>query len=173
MAFVRPEILAALTRWREVLIGLGVAALGLWVIGLGGYVFQGLGGLVAVLGLALAFVARRRLRFHRDGAAPGVVQVTEGQITYLAPAGGGFAALSELREIALGFDPAGRPFWQLFQTGAPPLAIPVSAAGAAALFDVFVALPGADPARILTALDRRPAEGTVTVWRRNHRPALT
>jgi len=97
MSFVRPELRAALWRWREVIAGFAVAGFGAWLAMLGGYFFYGLGGLVAVLGLALAWVAWRRARFHGQGAAPGVVEVTEGQITYLAASGGGFAGASRPR----------------------------------------------------------------------------
>lgn len=173
MSLIRPELKRTLSRWREVLTGVAVAVVGGWAATFGGWFYQGLGAVIVALGLALAYVGWRRLRFHREGDAAGVVEVTEGQITYLAPAGGGFAARTELTEISLGFDVAGRAHWRIAQTGAPPLSIPVSAAGADALFDAFVALPGANPARILAALDRRPADGPVTVWRRNPRLALT
>ncbi len=172
MPLIRPDLAAALTRWRDVLIGGAVALAGLWVATLGGLFYLPLGGLVLATGLALAWIGWRRLRFQRATAAPGVVEVTEGQITYLAPAGGGFAAFSELVEIALAFGAAGRAHWRLNQRGAPPLAIPVAAAGADALFDVFVALPGADAGRIIAAQDRTPAQGGVTVWRRSARLAL-
>lgn len=173
MALIRPELRAALWRWREVLGGLALAGFGAWIVLLGGYFFQGLGGAVVALGLALALVAWRRVRFHGQGNSPGVVEVTEGQITYLAPSGGGFAALSEISVIDLAFTISGQRVWRISQTGNPPLTIPVSATGAEALFDSFVALPGGDPARILAAMRRRPVEGTVTVWRRAGRLALT
>ncbi|MBB4022715.1 MULTISPECIES: hypothetical protein [Actibacterium] len=170
---IRPELRAALARWREVLIGLGVVLAGLWLFGLGGLFFQAAGALSCALGLALGLVALRRLRFRRDGSAPGAVEVTEGQITYLAARGGGFAARSEITAVALGFAPGGQAQWRISQTGAPPLAIPVAALGAEALFDAFVALPGAQPSRFLAALDRNPADGPVIVWQRNAAPALT
>jgi len=173
MPLIRPELKDALTRWREVLIALGVAGFGLWLISLGGWLFFGLGTIAAAIGAALACVGWRRLRFRRDGSAPGVVQVTEGQITYFSPTGGGFAALSELREISLTFDAAGRPQWRLAQVGEAALIIPAGAKGAEALFDTFVALPRADPARFLDAIERKPTAGAITVWRRAGRLALT
>ncbi len=173
MSLIRPELKKTLTRWRDVLTGFALAGAGGWIVTFGGWFYQGLGLLIVALALGLSFVGWRRLRFHRDGQAAGVVEVTEGQITYLGPTGGGFAARTEVTEIALAFDAAGRAHWRIAQTGAPTLSIPVSATGADALFDAFVALPGATPARILAALDRRPHQGPVTVWRRNDRPALT
>lgn len=173
MSFVRPELRARLWRWREVLNGAALALAGLWVFSFGGLFFQGLGLLLIVLGAGVGIVALRRIRFRRLPTAPGVVEVVEGQITYLAPEGGGFAAQSELSEIVLDFDAQGTAHWQLSQTGGPRLTIPVDAVGAEALFDTFVALPGAEPARILAALERPAAKGAVTVWRRRQHLALT
>ncbi|MGB8624021.1 MAG: hypothetical protein WCD16_14500 [Paracoccaceae bacterium] len=173
MSFVRPELKRAILRWREVLFGGVILLAGGWIYSLGGLFFHALGLCAAALGLAVGYVAWRRLRFLRGGEAPGVVEVTEGQITYLAAADGGFAALSEVTEITLAFNAAGRPCWRIRQEGGPPLSIPAAASGAEALFDAFVALPGAEPARILAALDRTPASGAVTVWRRKRRLALT
>ena len=161
MSLIRPELRRAFWRWREVLIGLGVALAGVWLFTRGGLFFQG-----------LALVALRRVRFRRPAAAPGYVEVMEGQISYLAPETGGFAALSELTEVTLIETPQGRA-WRLGQAGSPALVIPVDAARAELLFDVFAALPGAEPARILAALDAPAGSGGITVWRRANRIALT
>lgn len=173
MSLIRPEALATILRWRELLGGLAIAAGGLWVMSWGGAFYLGLGGLIVVTGLGLAWAAAWRLRFHVDGAAPGVVQVDEGQIAYLAPRDGGFVALSELTSVDLVFDATGARHWRLSQSGYPTVTIPAAAKGAEALFDAFVSLPGARPGHILAALDRTAEEGPVTVWRRTHRPALT
>lgn len=173
MSPIRPEALATILRWRELMGGLAIAAGGVWVMSWGGLFYLGLGGLVALTGLGLAFSAVRRLRFHVTGAAPGLVQVDEGQIAYLAPGNGGFVALSELTSVEMVFDARGGRHWRLAQAGLPTVTIPAAAAGADALFDAFVSLPGARPGHILAALDRRPEEGPVTVWRRDRRPALT
>ncbi|WP_212524970.1 hypothetical protein [Actibacterium sp. MT2.3-13A] len=172
MSLIRPELRRAFWRWREVLIGLGVALAGLWLFTRGGLFFQGIGLIVGAAGAGLALVALRRVRFRRPASAPGYVEVMEGQISYLAPETGGFAALSELTEVRL-IDTAQGRAWRLAQAGAPALAIPVDAARAELLFDVFAALPGAEPARILAALDAPVPPGGITVWRRANRMALT
>lgn len=102
-----------------------------------------------------------------------MVQVDEGQITYLAPDNGGFVALSELDTVEMVFDRQGARCWRLSQEGYPTVTIPAAAKGADALFDAFVSLPGARAGHILAALDRPPSDGPVTVWRREGRPALT
>lgn len=166
MSAIRPEALAAILRWRDLFGALAIVAAGLWVFGFGGYFYQGLGLVFALTGAGLAFVAIRRMRFRSGGAAPGVVEVDEGQIAYLSPEGGGFVALSELEQIALVFDRGGRPHWQLTQPPLPSVQIPLNTTGAEALFDAFAALPGAHPGHFLAAHDRPVSDGPVTVWRR-------
>jgi len=173
VSFLRPEIRALLDRSREMLAAGGMALAGGWVFTFGGWFFQGLGLALMLLSLALAYVAIRRLRFLTHGAAPGIVQVDEGQITYLAPGNGGFVALSELTELELVFDADGARLWRLTQSGFPTVTIPAAAQGGDALFDAFVSLPGARPGHIVAALDRTPDQGPVMVWRRERHPALT
>ena len=54
---------------------------------------------IAAAATALALQALRRLRFARDPAAPGLIEVDEAQITYLSSLGGGAVSLAELAEI--------------------------------------------------------------------------
>jgi len=84
-------------------------------------------------------------------AAPGVVEVDEGQIAYLGPAFGGFVALPDLVEIRL-VTMRGRRLWRLRQTDGQVLLIPVDATGAERLFDAFASLPGMDMAALVAAL---------------------
>lgn len=173
MSPIRPEVAALFARWREVLGAVALGLAGLWVFGFGGYFFQAIGVGLVLVGASAVVVAVRRLRFHAEVAAPGLVQVDEGQITYLAPQDGGFVALSELTALDLVFDAQGGRLWRLTQMGLPAVTIPAAAQGADALFDSFVSLPGARPGHILAALDRTPDQGPVTVWRRARPPALT
>ena len=166
MALIRPEAAAALRRWREAIAGAALILAGLWLARLGGAFFLVAGVLAAGLGAALALIAWRRARFRHDADAPGMVEVVEGQIAYYAPSGGGFAALSEIEEVAVTITAAGRPAWAIGQRGAPTLIIPMGAAGAEALFDAFLSLPGARAEPFLAAAHRRPGEGPVTLWQR-------
>jgi hypothetical protein len=131
MSFLRPEVTAALHRWREVLAGLGVIGAGGWIASLGGPFWQGLGALVGLAGLGLALGGLRRLRFRPVGLAPGIVRMVEGQIGYFGPETGGFAALTEVQALRLEPRPGG-PVWVLEQADGP-LEIPVAAAGAEVL----------------------------------------
>ncbi|MBK5934523.1 hypothetical protein C8N32_104171 [Rhodovulum imhoffii] len=172
MSFFRAQAIARLLLWREVLIGSGALGLGVWLASRGGALFYVLGAVVVLAGGSMIWVALRRLRFGMGGQAPGMVEVREGQISYLAQAGG-FAALSELTEIRVIFDDRNIRFWQLFQDGLPTLTIPADATGGGDLFDAFVSLPGARPVVFLAARARPASDGPVTVWRRRAGPALT
>lgn len=162
MSFVRPGAAAALTRWREVLVGMGCLALGLWW-GFGtrgllpyiGYALIGLAGLLIVMGV-------QRARFRVPGRGPGIVRVTEDQISYFGPLTGGTVALGDLASLSLQSD--GKPaHWVLCQAGQPDLYIPVTAEGAEALFDAFARLPGLRTEQMLAELSR-PRHRNAVIW---------
>jgi hypothetical protein len=156
---IRPEIAAALVRYREALGAGCVVLAGLWLMSLGGYVLVPLGIFVAGIGGILTLTALRRARFAQTVAAPGVVELDERQISYLAPELGGFISLDELVEIRL-LAMRGRRMWRLKQADGQALLIPVDAEGAEKLFDVFAALPGIDTAALVLALHPAAPEKT-------------
>ena len=164
MAFLRPEAVAALRRWREPAAAAAVAAAGLWVVSFGGPFFAVLGGAAVAVGAGLGLIALRRMRFSRAVGAPGLVEVVEGQIGYFGPVHGGYAALAELTEIVL-MSHRGQRAWRLRQADGAVLFIPVAAAGAEALFDAFAGLPGLETHALLAALDAPPETARI-VWRR-------
>lgn len=151
VTWLRPEAREALWRWREVIWAGAVAAVGLWLIWLGGWLLGPLGVLVVLLALGLSVQALRRMRFALDVDAPGVVQIDEGQISYMGPSVGGFVSLPELVELRL-MTLRGRRLWRLKQADGQALLIPVEAEGAAALFDAFASLPGMDSGALVAAL---------------------
>ncbi len=170
MGFLRPEVIAAARRWREVLISAAVALLGVWVVVQGGPFLLLVGLAIAALGAGLALIGWRRLRFAQGVHDPGVVQVLEGQITYFGPTEGGFAGLSALTEITLTRH-AGRRVWRLSQSGGEVLYIPTAAEGADALFDAFAGLPGLDTSVLLAAISGPPEIARI-VWRRRNARVL-
>jgi hypothetical protein len=157
---IRPELMAPLRRWSEVLTGLGIAIFGLWAMQSRDQFFQLLAGLVVLAGLALAFAGWRRLRFQKDGQAPGIVQVLEAQISYFGPETGGFIGAGELVELHLLSD---GPAWRLIGQDGTRLDVPVAAEGAQALYDIFAALPGIEMGRVLAALDA-PVGQAQALW---------
>ncbi len=182
MNLIRPEAQAALWRLREVFGAVGLAAVGLWLAGLGGYVLVPLGAIVVVLAAGFGLLAWRRLRFAQAGDAPGVVELDEGQISYFGPDVGGAVALQDLVELRL-ITAGGRRLWRLRQQDGQALLIPVSAMGAERLFDAFAALPGMDTGVLVAAVDPvgRAEPGRVVtlgsdsrvIWRRPARAVLT
>ena len=184
---IRPQVRDWLHRWREVIAAAAVAGGGLWLMGLGGWVLTPVGlGLIA-LAFGLVVLALRRLRFWHGVAAPGVVEVVEGQISYFGPDAGGFIALPDLVELRL-VVLHGRRHWRLKQADGQALLIPAAAAGAGLLFDAFASLPGMDSQALVAALEGGPgaAAGRAlataghdasvigpVIWRRASRLALT
>ena len=170
MSFLRPDAQALLTRWSEMACALLVFAAGLWLIRLGGYFLGPVGAALSLFAGAWALLALRRARFQRPVSAPGVVEVDEGQVGYLGPTFGGYISLRELVEVRM-IRLHGQAHWRLKQADGQTLLIPATATGAAALFDAFASLPGADTAAFAAALDLRG--DAQTVWRHPARVALT
>lgn len=166
MSLLRPGAAQVLRRWREVLVALGLAALGLWWVLTGFGLVEWLGWALMTAAAALTLAGLQRLRFRRGGGGPGVVVVDEGLIAYLGPVTGGTVARSEITALAL--DPGG-PHWVLSQPGQPDLRIPLDAEGAEALFDAFAALPGLRTEHMLARM-RRPGPEPETLWQRHARP---
>lgn len=162
MSLIRPELVAAAHRGREIIAALALAALGLWAASQGGYLLTPLGLALLALGLGWALTAWRRLRFQQEGEAPGLVRVTEAQIAYYGPRVGGFVGLPDLAEIRL-LTLRGRRIWKLRQGDGQMLHIPVEADGAEALFDAFAALPGIDIAALVAALGSETASDSKVI----------
>ena len=175
MPLIRTDVTLLLTRWREVIVAGVLAAGGLWVVWRGGYLLVPVGGAVVAFAVAWGFLGLRRMRFAQGVAAPGWVEVDEGQVGYLGPAFGGYVALPDLVEIRL-LTMRGRRLWRLKQADGQVLLVPVDAAGAERLFDAFASLPGLGSADLLAALSPAvagsgqtlpgPDATTRVVWRR-------
>lgn len=163
MSLIRPEIQAAIWRWRESFFGIGLLVMAAWwgltMLGILRWLALALavfGGLLVVAGLQ-----RGRFRLGTEGA--GVVRVVEGQLAYFGPDVGGAMAISELTVVSL--DSRQRPpCWVLSQPGLTDLNIPVDAHGAEALFDAFSALPDFEVAVMLERL-RQSGRDKFVIWR--------
>ncbi|MCP4818871.1 MAG: hypothetical protein GY883_06770 [Shimia sp.] len=166
MSFIRPEARAAIAKWREVLIGLGVLCLGLWWAS-GGGLLRWIGFAVLIAGAALIVSGIQRARFRRGTGGPGVVQVDEGEVAYFGPLNGGSVAVRALSRLVL--DGRSSPaVWALYQPGRQPLHIPVTAEGGEALFDAFSSLPGLKTEQMLAKLTD-PKPEPVLIWAKDDR----
>jgi hypothetical protein len=169
---IRPEAAEVILRWREALLGATGVLLGIGMMATSS-------GLSALLGLALALVGAvlgisgiRHARFDTaEEDAPGLVEVDEGQITYLSPVMGGAVALDDLVEVVFRRTAMGEAFWKLVSTQAT-LYIPEGARGAEQLLDALAPLPGFDGGKMIRAVRAR-REATVKVWSRPDHAALT
>ncbi|WP_425099920.1 hypothetical protein [Tropicibacter sp. S64] len=160
---IRPEAAAALARFREVFIGLAVFAVGLyWGFFTGGGILHWIGFVVLLLGIALAWIGLRRARLYREGGGAGIVEVTERQISYFAPDGGGIVSVDGLRQVRIEVLDLMVVQWVLAGRDGL-LAIPIDAEGANALFDVLSALPGADFETAITAMSATEPHSYV-IW---------
>ena len=101
MTLIRPELANALWRAREVIAAAALGLFGLWLVSLGGWLLQAVGGMALLLSLGWGWQAFRRMRFAQGGEAPGIVEVDEGQISYFGPVTGGAVSLPDLVELRL------------------------------------------------------------------------
>lgn len=155
---IRPDAIAALARWREVAVFGLLTATGIWLAARGGIILLPIGGTVAAIAAVLTLAALRRLRFSQPVAAPGLVELVEGQVGYLGPVVGGFANLDDLIEIRL-VTLQGRRLWRLKQADGQTILIPVDAEGSDQLFDAFATLPGMDATAMVASLTPQPGTG--------------
>lgn len=163
MSFVRPDLRRRLARWSELAAALAAALAGGLIMRMGGFLFLPVGAVLTLLSLGWALTALRRLSFQREVAAPGLVEVVEGQVGYYGPTFGGMIALADLAELRLS-EFHGALQWRLRTVADEVLLIPVDAAGAERLYDAFATLPGIDMAALSAALDKGAA--TLPLWRR-------
>ncbi|MDO5642159.1 MAG: hypothetical protein Q4G26_07195 [Paracoccus sp. (in: a-proteobacteria)] len=164
MGLIRPELARWLAPRRELLTAILCMGLSAWVASWGGWFFAGLGYLGFMLCAGWLLGSWRRLAFHRDIAAPGLVEVVEGEIRYFgARAMGGVVALRELSEIRL-LRLNGHDHWRLKTRAGEALLIPVESRGADQLAGAFAALPGLDLGRVSAALAQKNAPSLRVVW---------
>lgn len=171
MSFFRPEAMAAVTRWREVIVAGVIMAIGVWIAWPpGGMIVTGFGYVLIGLGAVAMVPAVRRARFMTGGQGPGVVQIDEGRILFMGPETGGAMALDDMSVLSVRRSRDGAAAWVLADAS-QLLVIPVDASGADALFDAFAALPGLHIDRVIAAVQSR-THGSQRLWARHAPVAL-
>ncbi len=166
MSFIRPEIVEGLQKWREVLAGVIVVAIALFMMqdGLGGRFWAGV--LIGCLGLGLIVSGVPRARSRTKGGGAGVIEVDERRIIYFGPLSGGSMAVEDISRIAA--DPNRR--WVLTSLSGDLMTIPMDAEGRDALFDAFAALPGLSASKLADTIQGDVTSRTV-LWEKP-RPRL-
>lgn len=127
-----------------------------------------IGGLMMLIGAALAADGALRLARPPDGGGAGVVAVSERQITYLSGTGGGAVSLDRLSRVAVSHAVGRAPVWLLVDGEGNRIAVPADAEGAQQVFDALSPLPGLGQATLLRAM-RDTAPGTRDLWSRGPR----
>lgn len=165
MSMIRPNAAKELSRWAEPLAALALILLGLWWALTAFGVLMWLGWGLTGIGSVFLLLGIRRVRFWRGTGGVGHVEVDEGTITYFSAEGGIVLPIDALARITLTTQSDTRQ-WLLHARGFAPLSIPVTASGAAALYDVFASLPGIQMESLLRHLGSA-ARNDVVIWSRN------
>lgn len=165
MSFIRPEAQQTMMRFREVLVGVALDLLGLFLILTGRGLAVWIGVAICIGASVLILAGVQRARFRKGAGGAGVVSVVEGAVSYFGPLTGGVISIREMKRLT--FDPRQTPpHWVLEQTGHEPLYIPMNAEGAEALFDAFEGLNGINTQHMLRVMNDPPA-APVTIWQRD------
>lgn len=162
---IRPEARDAIYQWREVIMGVGIAALGAyWVVNYFG-LLKGIGFLLVLLGIAITYVGVQRARFRQNSEGPGIVTVVEGEISYFGPLSGGAVSIEDIEQITLRTS-MGQRSWHIKRAAETPIDIPTNARGAEALFDVFTMLPKLNIEFMVKKLSQKD-DKDVLIWQKD------
>lgn len=168
MNWIRPEARAFIMKWREVAMGAILFAIGLnWTLtgyGLAPYV----GAVLVLIGTAVLYTGWRRVQLPAGGGGPGVVEVTERQITYLSAQGGGALAVDGLLRVEVATTPDGALTWHFLAEDGGRLDIPGAATGAEGLLDALVSLKGVNYDQASAAI-RASGADRFLIWQRDQR----
>ena len=168
MSFVRPEMREALWRWREVLIGAAITAVGAnWALTAYG-LLAWLGWPVLIIGLALLVAGVQRARVKQRTGGAGVVELDEAQLTYFLPQGGVVVPLAEIARIEIETTPGGAGRWVFTDLKGQRAMIPADAVGAERLLDALAHFPGASYNRVIEASGADGAQSFV-IWQKQTR----
>ncbi|MGI9389119.1 MAG: hypothetical protein ACR2O1_03600 [Boseongicola sp.] len=169
MNLIRPEAAAVLSRWREVLAGLVVALIGVWLITnrFGALYLIGWG--LSVGGFSMMIAGIRHARFPAGSGGPGIIELDERKLTYFSPETGGSVSLDDLLKIAIRTTDAGPfvsdMFWEWTDTTGQTLAVPSDAEGSEQIFDALSALDDVDYDAVMKA-SGEVTENYFVVWKR-------
>ena len=170
MSFIRPPVIKHFSKWREAYFVVGVLLFGAWMYLHGSatanLIFQGLGLVVSLVGIILLRTTIQRIRFKRAQKAPGIVDVTEREISYFGPMHGKTISLESLLKIELRESEAYAAIWVLHHSEGDPMIVPTTAKGSDRLFDAFTSLSGVKMDALVGAINQTPIEAKV-IWQRS------
>lgn len=175
MPFIRPELKERFPflrqNWFEIVSALILTWLGGSIAWRGiqyeSWVNTLIGGIFLVFAGLFLLVTYRAAQIRRAPDAPGIVEVMERQITYLAPKDGGIVNLDDLQklEILIASQDTEAPvvYWVFWLEGEPTIMIPNNANGSAGIFDAISGLPGVSTPKVIAAMGSTE-NARVTIW---------
>jgi hypothetical protein len=170
MSFIRPPVTAHFTKWREAYFAGFVMALGGWAFLRGqsnlNLILQGLGLIISLAGIIFLRTAIQRIRFRKSQKAPGMVDVTEREISYFGPMHGKTISLESLSKIELRESEAYASIWVLHHIEGDPMIVPTTAKGSDRLFDAFISLSNVKMDTLVSAINQVPIQAQV-IWERS------
>ncbi|WP_322866409.1 hypothetical protein U5922_009500 [Aquicoccus sp. G2-2] len=166
MNFFRPQAREAVWRWREVIIGAAVTALGANWAFTGFGLLRWLGWVVLVFGLALLMAGLQRARVRPVTGGVGVVDLDEAQLSYFRPEGGVIVPLSQVGRIEIETTPDAAMTWVFTLRDGQRARIPASAVGGERLLDALSHFPGAQYRNVIEASAAEAAQRFV-IWQRH------
>ncbi|MHA3913242.1 hypothetical protein [Halovulum sp. GXIMD14793] len=162
----------------EVISFLIVAGLGLglaWsAMRQGGWLTAAIGLVIAAVALAFLFVILMVARTRSDSSAPGIVEISERRIAYLAPKDGAVIDLDEVTRIDIRTTDSGPfapdVFWVFTVDGQGLVTIPTNARDAGDIIGVIDGLPGASMQNVIAAMTCTE-NATFPIWQAEPRQA--
>ena len=157
-------LISSLLIWREPLTAIVFAVLGLyWIINSHGILYTiGFGFLIT--GATLAYAGYQRIRFKRAETGGGLIDFTEGQISYFGPKTGAIFSIDEINCLILDQSNSYSK-WIVEITAGNKVEIPTNVKGNEVLFDIFNNLEGFQTEKMLEALSSSESIKTV-LWQK-------
>tara|TARA_B100000902_G_C26698251_1_gene615840 strand:+ start:75 stop:563 length:489 start_codon:yes stop_codon:yes gene_type:complete len=157
-------LLDSLLSWRETLVAIMFAGLGLyWILNsYGTLYFFGYG--VLIIGIILAYVGYQRTSFKIKETGGGIVEFAEGQISYFGLETGAIFSIDDIEGLVI--DKSNNSSkWIIEITSGSNVEIPTNVVGNEVLFDVFNSLDGFQIQKMLEALSSSRCDSTV-LWQK-------
>ena len=157
-------LLDSLLIWRETIVAIIFAGIGLyWTINsYGTLYFIGYG--VLIIGIIFAYVGYQRAIFKRKKTSGGIVEFTEGQISYFGPKTGAIFSIEDIECLSIDKSTSSS-IWIIERTADYKVEIPTNVEGNEVLFDVFNSLEGFQIHQMLEALSSSQCNKTV-LWQK-------
>ena len=157
-------LLDSLLIWRETMVAIILAGLGLyWTTNsYGTLYFIGYG--LLLFGIIFAYVGYQRACFKRKETGGGIVEFTEGQISYFGPKTGAIFSIEDIECLSIDKSNSSS-IWIIERTANYKVEIPTNVEGNEVLFDVFNSLEGFQIHQMLEALSSSRCNKTV-LWQK-------